>query len=126
MTATRIRISTRLLAAALAVTCVIGAGVALGHAEVTSTSPKAGGTARTTLSRVTVRFGDPVTTGTITVTGPSGVVSRGRGGPDPRNPARLLAGLRRPLAPGAYKAAWTALATDGHRQRGSFTFKVRR
>lgn len=126
MTITRIRPAFRILVAAFALTAAIGVGVALGHADVTSTSPKAGATARTSLSRVTVRFGDPVTTGTITVTGPSGVVSRGRGGPDPRNPARLLVGLRTPLAPGAYKAAWTALATDGHRQRGSFPFKVRR
>jgi methionine-rich copper-binding protein CopC len=116
----------RLAGAALVAGAALGAGVAYGHAEVTSTSPKAGATVSPSLSKVSVRFGSPITTGTITVAGPKGTVSRGRGGPDPRSTARLIVRLRTPLASGRYRASWTVLAADGHRQRSSFTFKVRR
>ncbi len=126
MNGTSARRPARMAAAALLAGAALGAGVAYGHSQVTSTSPRAGATVRPSLAKVTVRFDAPVTTGTIAVAGPRGTVSRGRGGPDPRSTARLVVGLRAPLAPGRYRASWTALATDGHRQRGSFTFRVRR
>jgi methionine-rich copper-binding protein CopC len=103
------------------------ATAASAHTEVTATSPASGGTARTTLARVTVTFTGAVTRGTLRVVGPGGkVASLGTGGRDPRNTSRLLVGLKGSLKPGAYRARWTAVAPDGHKQRGSFGFRLRR
>jgi methionine-rich copper-binding protein CopC len=104
-----------------------GAVTASAHTQVRSTSPTSGGTAKTTLSRVTVTFTGQVRSGTLRVVGPGGkVVSAGGGGSDPRNPTRLLVGLKRSLKPGSYTARWTVVAEDGHKQKGSFSFKLRK
>jgi methionine-rich copper-binding protein CopC len=44
----------------------------------------------------------------------------------PRNPKRLVVGLKGSLKAGAYKASWTIGAGDGHIQRGSFRSKLRK
>jgi methionine-rich copper-binding protein CopC len=104
-----------------------GVPVALGHAEVKSTSPASGATAKTTIKSVTVTFTGQIQSGTLRVTGPGGkVVSVGTGGRDPRNVKRLLVGLKRSLKAGSYKASWKVAAADGHSQHGSFRFTLRR
>jgi methionine-rich copper-binding protein CopC len=104
-----------------------GATVAFGHAEVRSTSPANGATAKTTIKRVTVTFTGQIQSGTLRVTGPGGkIVSVGTGGRDPRNVKRLLVGLKGTLKAGAYKASWKVAAPDGHAQHGSFGFTLRR
>lgn len=104
-----------------------GAAAALAHTEVRSTSPANGVPAKTTVTRTTVTFNGQLRSGTLRVVGPgSRVVSRGSGGRDPRNVRRLLVGLRGGLKPGLYRATWTILAADGHRQQGSFRFRLRR
>ncbi len=112
-----------LAAAALAV----AAGTALAHTKVTSTSPAKGKTAKTSIDRVTVTFSGPLRRGTVRVVGPgSKVVSVGKGGRDPRNIKRLLVPLKDSLKAGSYKASWTIVAADGHDQKGSFTFRLKR
>lgn len=110
--------------------CVLalgGAAVAAAHTEVKSTSPAAGATAKSSVTRATVTFTGTLRRGTLRVTGPGGkVVSVGKGGRDPRNVARLLVGLKPGLKAGAYKASWTIMAADGHEQTGSFRFKLKR
>lgn len=104
-----------------------GAAAASAHTQVKSTSPASGATARTTLARVTVTFTTEVRSGTLRVVGPGGkVASAGRGGRDPRKTSRLLVGLKRSLKPGSYTAKWSVVAEDGHKQSGSFRFKLRR
>lgn len=111
------------LACAAALT---GATAAFAHSEVEATSPRAGGTASTAVTKVTVTFSGPMRTGTIRVTGPGGrVVSSGKGGRDPRNVTRLTVPLTRGLKAGRYTARWSATAADGHQQRGSFRFTLR-
>lgn len=113
-----------ILAAAL---LTVAAGTAFAHTKVKSTSPAKGKTARTSIDRVTVTFTGPLRRGTLRVVGPgSKVVSVGRGGRDPRNINRLLVPLKGSLKAGAYKASWTILAADGHDQKGSFTFRLKR
>lgn len=102
----------------------VAAPAALAHVSLEATSPGKGRTvsrART----VTVTFSGSFTTGRLTVTGPGGTVV-GRGGPDPRRTSRLRAELASGLKAGSYKVAWRILDTDGHRQTGTFTFRIRR
>jgi methionine-rich copper-binding protein CopC len=116
------------LGAVLASVLVLGgATTASAHTEVKSTSPADGATVKTTLTRVTVTFTGELKRGTLRVVGPGGkVVSAGNGGRDPRNTSRLLVGLKGSLKPGSYKASWTIVAADGHKQKGSFHFKLRK
>lgn len=118
-------------AAITAVACAVAVSIppaaALAHSEVVSTSPKSSGSASTKITKVTVTFSGPMRSGTIRVTGPGGgVVSIGRGGSDPRNVNRLTVSLKRGLKVGRYTATWTAKAADGHAQRGSFRFRLKR
>lgn len=118
----------RVAITALACAAVLSgaAAVAVAHSDVTATSPKTGGTASTKTTKVTVTFSGPMRRGTIRVTGPGGrVVSRGTGGRDPRNVTRLTVPLRGGLKPGRYTTRWSAVAADGHAQRGSFAFRLR-
>jgi methionine-rich copper-binding protein CopC len=115
---------TAALAAALALG---GTAIASAHTEVKSTNPANGASAKTTLSRVTVTFTGSLTSGTLRVSGSGGkVASLSNGGRDPRNTSRLLVGLKGSLKPGSYTASWSVVAADGHRQKGSFRFKLRR
>jgi methionine-rich copper-binding protein CopC len=116
-----------LLAAVPAVTLAVTAGAALAHTEVKSTSPAKGGTAKTSIRTVAVTFNGPIRSGTLRVTGPGGsVVSVGSGGRDPRKITRLRVPLGGGKRAGRYRARWTIVAADGHDQRGSFTFRLRK
>lgn len=117
-------LSISVLAAAV---LTVAAGTAFAHTKVKSTSPATGKTAKTRIDRVTVTFTGPLRRGTLRVIGPgSKVVSSGKGGRDPRNISRLLVGLKGSLKAGSYKASWTILAADGHNQKGSFQFRLKR
>ncbi len=114
---------TLLAAAALAV----AAAPAAAHTEVKSSSPAKGSTARTSIRTVTVTFTGPIQRGTIRVRKKGGrVVSDGGGGRDPRQVTRLRVPLRGGLTAGRYTARWSMVAADGHTQRGSFSFRLRR
>lgn len=112
--------------AALALT-VVGAGTAMAHTTVKSTSPKNGSTVAKSLKSVKVLFSGQIRSGTLKVvrvsTGKK--VSVGKGGRDPRNVKRLTVRLKSGLAKGKYKANWSMVAADGHTQSGSFWFKLR-
>lgn len=115
------------IAALASVLALGGAAIAAAHTEVKSTSPVDGATVRSTLSRVTVTFTGELKRGTLRVTGPGGTVaSLSNGGRDPRNTSRLLVGLKGSLKPGTYAASWSAVAADGHKQKDSFRFKLRK
>jgi methionine-rich copper-binding protein CopC len=123
---TTLRHHIRLIAAFTSALVLGAATAASAHTEVKSTSPANGASAKTTLARVTVTFTGELKSGTLRVVGPGGrVVSAGKGGQDPRNPRRLLVGLKGSLKPGSYTASWTIVAADGHKQKGSFHFRLR-
>lgn len=118
----RLRSITILVAALV----LCGAASALAHAELKSTSPASGTTAKTSIARVTATFTGPLRRGTLRVVGPGGkVASSGSGGRDPRNVKRLLVGLKRSLKAGSYKASWSIVAADGHTQKGSVSFRLK-
>jgi copper resistance protein C len=107
--------------------CGATAATASAHVEVKSTSPKRGGSASTSLSSVTVTFTGPLRRGTVRVTDSDGdKVSVGSGARDPRKISRLRVGLRGGKSAGRYRVRWTILAADGHEQKGSFRFRLRR
>ena len=108
---------------------VLGTGIlavpAFAHAPVIGTFPAKGATV-SSVRTVSVRFGESVVTGLITVSRSNGSAVRARAaGLDPRNHARLRATFGRRLPSGSYKVSWRARADDGHREGGTFTFRVR-
>lgn len=121
----RVAVATVALAAPLA----LGATSASAHTEVVSTTPATGKTASTSTRTVLVTFSGEIrkSGATLRVTGPDRkLVSVGTGGRDARNAKRLRVTLKRGLKPGRYTARWTALAADGHPQKGSFSFRLKR
>jgi len=113
-----------ILAAVLAVGALLVAP-AWAHNRVKSTSPKKNGTASTSIRTASVTFDKPIRRGTLQVTGPGNRRVSTSGGRDPRKISRLLTELNRGLRPGRYVARYTIVAVDGHRQRGSFRFRLR-
>jgi copper resistance protein C len=108
---------------------VLGTGVvavpALAHAPVVGTFPAKGATV-SAVRTVSVRFGESVVTGRISVARSGGAtVAASRSGLDPRNKARLRATFPRRLSAGRYTVSWRARADDGHSERGTFSFRVR-
>jgi copper resistance protein C len=120
----RIRLPVTLLVAVAAVALVATAAVA--HVDVKSRSPSKGGTASKSIRFVSVTFDGPVRRGSLRVVGPGGRVVSTGGGRDPRNITRVRAGLKGSLRAGRYRARFRIVAADGHRQRGSWRFRLRR
>lgn len=117
----------RVLAGATVVASLaLGVGVADAHTEVTSTSPSSSRAASTGVRSVTVTFTGQIRSGTLTVKRGGTTVSKGRGGQDPRDVRRLRVGLKSGLRAGKYTASWTIKAVDGHTQKGTFTFRLKR
>ena len=104
----------------------IAASAALAHTGIKSTSPARGGTAKTSTKSVRITFKEQIRSGSIRVTRGSQVVSKGKGGRDPRNVRRLVVSLKGGLRAGKYRASWKIVAADGDDQKGSFSFRLRR
>jgi methionine-rich copper-binding protein CopC len=103
----------------------VAAVPALAHAPVTGTFPRNNSTV-SNVRTVSVRFGEAVVTGLITVKRANGTTVAARAsGLQPSNKARLRATFARSLPSGRYTVSWRARADDGHRQRGTFKFRVR-
>jgi methionine-rich copper-binding protein CopC len=104
----------------------LAATVALAHVDVKSRSPGKGASASKSIGSVSVTFEGPVRSGGIRVVGPGGrVVSVGNGGRDPRNITRVKVRLKGSKRAGRYRARYSIRAADGHRQRGSWRFRLR-
>lgn len=111
--------------AATAVGSAIITATAFAHTELKSTYPASNKTVSTKLSKVTVTFTAQIRSGSIKVTGPSGTISSGNGGRDPRNVKRLAVPIKSSKKAGTYTAKWTMKASDGHTQTGTFKFKIK-
>jgi methionine-rich copper-binding protein CopC len=98
---------------------------AFAHAPVLGTSPKNGATV-SKVRTVSVRFGEAVVTGKITVSNASGAaVAASASGLAAKNKALLRATFAKNLPSGRYSVNWRALADDGHHEKGTFKFRVR-
>ena len=115
------------IVATLVTAAALLTAVAAAHVDLDRTSPKRGGSAKTSISSVSATFEGPLRRGTLKVTGPGGkVYSIGRGGRDPRKISRLIVEMKRSKPAGRYKARYTLVAADGHDQKGTFRFRLRR
>jgi methionine-rich copper-binding protein CopC len=117
------RLVVTLLAAVAAL--AIAATVALAHVNVKSRSPGKGASASRSIDSVSVTFKGPIRSGSLRVVGPGGRVVSSGSGRDPRNITRVRAGLSNSLRAGRYRATYRIVAADGHRQRGSWRFRLR-
>ncbi len=87
-----------------------------------------GGTVATAPSELHLSFSEGVNstfTG-VKVTGPDHAVvatEKAKLGPD--GDTALVVPLTGPLSAGSYKVDWHALATDGHKTEGSYTFTIK-
>jgi len=121
-------VSARSLRSTAALAAVLATGVsaapALAHAPVLGTTPGNGKTA-SNVRAVSVRFGEPVLTGLITVKGANGsTVAASTSGLAPGK-KRLRARFARKLAAGKYTVSWRVKADDGDTEKGTFRFTVR-
>jgi len=102
------------------------AAVAYAHVDLQSVSPRKNST-RQAVREVHATFKSSLTTGIITIKTSSGREVPLRSSGLKRDNKRVLQAIpRSQLASGSYKVEWRALAPDGHRQRGSWSFRVQR
>ncbi|MBJ7470343.1 MAG: copper resistance protein CopC [Solirubrobacteraceae bacterium] len=100
--------------------------LAAAHTSVESVRPKAGSTAKTNITIVAMVFEGDTRSNKITVKGPGGTVISKATKRDPRNDRRYQTALATPVKPGKYTASWRMTAADGHKQKGSWTFTVKK
>jgi len=111
-----------------ALSAVLATGVtaapALAHAPVLGTSPSKGSTARN-VKTVSVRFGEAVVTGLISVKRANGSIVSAKASGLVNNKKRLRATFPQRLAAGKYTVSWRVRADDGDTEKGTFGFTAR-
>jgi methionine-rich copper-binding protein CopC len=118
------RVMMKALAPALLVVA-LGAAPAFAHAHLVSEVPPEN-TAGSAPTQISLKFSEGVVlnfTG-VTLSGPSGAVTLGTAGFDPKDSTQLVVPLPVALPAGTYTVAWHALSTDGHQSTGSYSFTV--
>ena len=103
-------------------------GQAFAHAHLKAAMPAMDSTVATAPTQLDLDFSEgvnPKFTG-VKVTGPGGaVVQMGEAKSGPAGDKGLLVPISGTLSPGSYKVEWHALATDGHKTEGSYSFTVK-
>jgi methionine-rich copper-binding protein CopC len=114
------------LAALAAVAALVAAFAvpAFAHAPVTGTSPKKNATV-SAVRTVSVRFGEAVVTGKISVKNANGRTMSARASGLADGKKRLRATFSRKLPSGKYTVSWRVRADDGDSETGTFRFTVR-
>ncbi|GIW20460.1 MAG: hypothetical protein KatS3mg065_0756 [Chloroflexota bacterium] len=113
------------LVASLAIVFFLVAAPVLAHAELVESTP-ADGAAVPPPAEVVAVFSEALVAdrSSLEVRDAAGAVVA-RGGLDPADPKRLTMRAELPaLEPGTYTVRWTAVAEDGHVERGTFGFQV--
>jgi copper resistance protein C len=115
--------SLRLAAGALA---LAGAQLAWAHAYPTHQQPSAGSTVTTAQNTVVIDFDDALEPAfsSIDVTDAAGKSVIGKATVDASNAKRMSVALN-PLGAGKYAVKWIAVAADGHRTTGHYSFTVK-
>lgn len=104
------------------------AGEAEAHAHLKSATPAMGATVAKAPAELDLGFSEgvnPKFTG-LKVTGPAGAVApTGESKLGPGGDTTLVVPVTGTLAAGTYKVDWHALATDGHKTNGTYTFTIK-
>jgi copper resistance protein C len=103
------------------------AQLAHAHAYPKHEVPAAGATVPSSQTAVTIDFDDGLESefSAITVTDAHGKsVTSGKAVVDPSNAKHMRVALNA-LTPGVYTVTWVAVAADGHRTEGEYTFTVK-
>ena len=120
--------STRTIRKLTALGAVVATGVvaapALAHAPVLGTFPAKGSTARN-VHTVSVRFGEAVLTGKISVKNAGGRTMSARASGLTNGKKRLRAAFTNKLPSGTYTVSWRVKADDGDSETGTFSFTAR-
>jgi copper resistance protein C len=116
------------MARGLVAALILGAAqLAHAHAYPTHEAPSAGSTVTTSQKDVAIDFDDGLEPAfsSITVTDAQGKsVTSDKSVVDPSNAKHMSVALNA-LTPGAYSVAWVAVAADGHRTQGHYSFKAK-
>jgi copper resistance protein C len=115
------------LRTAIASLALLTAQLAWAHAYPTHQEPSAGSTAPATLNAVVIDFDDGLEPAfsSIEVTDAQGKsVIREKAKVDASNSKRMSVALNA-LTPGKYSVVWVAVAADGHRTTGHYSFDVK-
>jgi methionine-rich copper-binding protein CopC len=113
--------------AAAAVLIASACQLAHAHAYPSHQAPSAGSTVPTSQKDVSIEFdaGIEPAFSSIAVTDAQGKsVTAGKAAVDPSDKKHMSVGLN-PLAPGVYTVSWVAVADDGHRTQGHYTFTAK-
>jgi methionine-rich copper-binding protein CopC len=103
---------------------VIGSPAATAHATVTKTSPRNGVVLKALPASIAITFNEAIIRATsVRVVDARRADHTLRAGLDPRNAARLLVRTRG-SATGRVRVTWSIVSADGHRQTGTFAFRV--
>ena len=97
------------------------------HAYPSHQAPSAGATVSSSQKDVSIDFDDGLEPAfsSIAVTDAQGKpVTNGKAEVDASNRKHMSVGLA-PLTPGVYTVSWAAVADDGHRTQGHYTFTVK-
>ena len=111
----------------VAATTLAIAQLARAHAFPKHEVPAAGSTVPSSQNAVAIDFDDGLESefSAITVTDARGMsVTSGKAVVDPSNAKHMWVALNA-LMPGVYTVTWVAVAADGHRTQGEYTFTVR-
>lgn len=119
-----LRIRLAVLAAALTVGFT---GQAAAHAHLKAATPAMDGSVATPPAELDLGFSEgvnPKFTGATVKASDGATVPTGPARLGPGGDATLVVPLTGTLAPGRYRVDWHALAVDGHKTAGSYTFTV--
>ncbi|WP_027780049.1 copper resistance CopC family protein [Paraburkholderia caledonica] len=120
-------LNARLLRVLSAVLALATAPLAYAHAYPIRQAPSAGSTAAASQKDVAIDFDDELEPAfsSISVTDAQGKsVVRDKAVVDPTNAKHMSVALN-PLSPGVYAVSWVAVAADGHRTQGHYSFTVK-
>jgi len=118
------RFARGLAAIAALMAVLLSAAPALGHAELVTGNPAPGSTLTVAPTTVSATFDDELdgAKSSLLVVGPDGS-TLGQGGVSADDPKTMVATIA-PAGQGAYEVRWTAAASDGHIERGTYGFTV--
>jgi methionine-rich copper-binding protein CopC len=105
----------------------VSTGEAFAHAQLVSEVPAANAVVTSAPASVTLKFSEaiePKFTGIVVTGADKSTVATEPGGLDPTNASTLIVPLKGTLASGKYVVQWHALARDGHKTSGSFSFTL--